>query len=340
MRHLVYLLVLISANAVTAQLPFGLIDVKITTVDEFAVFDGHIEAEQQSTVSAKLAGEIAAIYFDVDDLVEKNAVIIEFKNRGEKAELRAATAKLQEAQAQRQDAEQEFQRTEEVFQKKLVSKAKFDRDKAALHAARARLKAARAKRDAADERYEHTTVRAPYAGIVAQRHVEVGESTTPGQPLMTGYSLDKLRAVANIPQRLVNVIRPLKNADIITTDNQFSSSELTFIPHTRTGSHSYETRVRLPAGASGVFPGQFVKVRFATGQRQTIRIPRQAVVYRSEVTGVYVIGDADKVIFRHIRTGRLWKDQVEVLSGLAAGEKIANDPIKAGIFLKDQRKAH
>lgn len=96
-------------------------------------------------------------------------------------------------------------------------------------------------------------------------------------------------------------------------------------------------RVQLPEGVQGLFPGMFVKVAFVTGERSRLVVPVAAVVYRSEVTGVYVVGQDGRVAFRQIRAGRRTADgNMEVLAGLDAGETVALEPLQAGAYLKRQ----
>ena len=84
----------------------------------------------------------------------------------------------------------------------------------------------------------------------------------------------------------------------------------------------------------------FVKVAFVIGRERLLTVPRQAVVYRSEVTGVYVIDDQGRVRLRHVRTGRpTGDDNVAVLSGLSEGERVALDPVAAGARLKQQERS-
>ena len=74
------------------------------------------------------------------------------------------------------------------------------------------------------------------------------------------------------------------------------------------------------------------------GEEVRLLVPAAAVVYRSEVTAVYVVDGSNRVALRQIRAGRVLPDgSMEVLAGLAAGERVALDPIRAGIYLKELR---
>ena len=290
------------------------------------VVDAVIEAVFQSTVSAQTSGRITEVLVDVDDYVNKGDVIVRFRDKEQRAALTAAEARAEEAKAA-------FARMEELLAKKLVSQADYDKAKAAL-------KAANAAHEQAREQLEYTVVRAPYSGIVVKRHVEPGESANPGKPLMTGLSLESLRAVANVPQANIDAVRELQRARVILPgvgNPSVGGEKLTISPFADAASHTFKVRVDLPRGRHGVYPGMFVKAAFVTGESERLTVPESAVVHRSEVTAVYVL-DGETIRFRHIRIGRSLTDgRYEVLAGLDAGEKVALDPIRAGVMLKEMR---
>jgi len=169
--------------------------------------DGVVEAVNKATVSAQTGGAIQKIYVDVDDYVEKGAVIMQLKDVSQKAQLKKAQAGEKEAIANLAKAQDEYDRVKDVYAKKVVSKSSMDEATHALSAAKARLEAARASLDEAREQLSYTQVKAPYSGIVTQRHVEAGETVQPGTKLMTGVSLDKLRVNVDVPQSLINKVR-------------------------------------------------------------------------------------------------------------------------------------
>lgn len=315
------------AMAAEPQLPFEVTTAEPRTVVREAVVNAVIEAVQRATVSAQTSGRVVEVNFDTDDYVAKGDVLIRFRDAEQRAALKAAQARYAEAEA-------EFNRTKDIYEKKLVAKSAFDRAEAAFKAARAGL-------EQAQEQLEHTVVRAPYAGIVVKRHIEVGEVASPGQALMTGLSLERLRAVADVPQAHIDTLRSLSRARVLVPDGAPGAEgvKLTISPYADPISHTFKVRVDLPPGQHGVYPGMFAKVAFAVGEEARLVVPAAAVVHRSEVTAVYVVGEGNRVSLRHVRAGRTLPDgNVEVLAGLAAGERVALDPIRAGIYLKGQRE--
>jgi len=300
--------------------------------------DGVVEATNRTTVSAQTSGQVQEILYDVDDFVEKDAVLIRLKDTEQRARLVQAAADLKEAVARLEEARDEHKRTQEVFAKQLVSESAMDKAKAALKAARARFQAAEAGLAQAKEQLDYSQIRAPYAGLVTERRIEIGEVAQPGQALMSGLSLEQLRVIVDVPQSLVPRIREFGRARVERPDGGvIEAGKITIFPIADHGSNTFKLRLDLPEGTEGLFPGMFVKTAFVTGLREELLVPREAVVYRSEVTGVYVVDPDGQVRLRHVRLGRKTDGHFTILAGLNPGDRVAIDPIAAGVELKRQR---
>jgi RND family efflux transporter MFP subunit len=291
--------------------------------------DGTIEAVNQATVSAQTSGRIAEILYDVNDVVPAGAVIIRLKGTEQRAGLQAAQASVTEARARNTEAATQYQRIADMYQRRVVSKSQFDQAAANKDAAAARLAAAEAGAASAHEGVGYTEVRAPYGGVVTKRLVQVGETVGPGTPLMTGLSLKDLRVNFNIPQSIVGQVRQFKKAAVYVGAKRIESDKITIFPEAATPSSTFRARVDLPSGAADVAPGMYVKVGLMIGEADRLVIPVSAVVERSEVSGVYVIGSQGSAELRYVRKGHQLGDSVEILAGLAAGDNVALDPIAA-----------
>jgi len=306
--------------------------------------DGEVEAVNKATVSAQLRGTVQEILFDVDDYVEKGKMIIHLKDVSQQASLKKALAGEKEAVSHLAKARDEHQRIKDIYAKKVVSKSKMDDAKHSLSAAKARLESARANLEEAREQLTYTRVKAPYSGIVTERHVEVGETVQPGTQLMTGVSLDKLRVNIDVPQSLIKKIRDYEKAFIYTEavmgnePVKLAAEKITVFPIADRASNTFKVRLDLPQGITGLFPGMFVKASLVTGEKQVLMVPSQSIVHRSEVTAVYVLADDGAINFRHVRIGSVNNNRQIILSGLTEGEKVALHPIRAGIELMQQRQ--
>lgn len=331
----VFLAALLAAAPVTATVPFATATVDYEVAPRERVLDGRVEAVNQGTVSAQTSGRIAELPFDVNDFVDAGAVVARFTDVEQRAALDRAEADLAEARARLANAETEFERAEKMIANNTISQSRFDQAKAERDSARARLDAAVAGVETAREQLEYTVVRAPYAGIVSERHVELGELVSPGQPLISGLSLQSLRVNVDVPQSLFHEVRTIAKAAAYVNGKRIEAESLTFFPVADDAANTFRVRVNLPDGAVTLYPGMFIKVGFVVGETKRLLVPADAVVRRSELSAVYVV-DGDNVSLRQVRLGRKYGEAIEVLAGLNEGETVATDPVRAGIWLKDQ----
>ena len=305
-----------------------------TSVDR--VFDGTVEAVQQATVSAETGGRIQEVYFDVDDFVEAGSTLIRFTDVEQKTDLQRAEADLQGSRARLVEATEEFSRAENLKQRGLGSQRDLDRALAARKSAAASVTSAESAVVSARQQLEYTVVRAPYSGIVTKRHVEVGETVSRGQALISGLSLEKLRVIVDLPQHVAIEVRRDPRAMVLTEAEPVVPEKITLFPTADPVTKTFRVRLELPDGQFDLFPGMFVKAAFQVGEAERLLVPAAAIVQRSEVTAVYVLANGE-VRLRQIRVGANFGDQVEVLSGLDENEQVALDPVQAGIYAKTSK---
>jgi len=304
-------------------------DIELTTSAEAVV-----EAVRQSTVSAQIAGRIVALNFDVGDFVKQGAVIARIDERAVARAAEASEAQVREAQAALANARANYERSRQLLAQKFISQAALDQAESNYKAAQARVSALLAGAGAAATERSFATVVAPYSGVVSARHVELGEMATPGRPLMTGFDPSTLRVVATVPQAQVAAIRALGKAkiEVPSLGRWVDVKSMTIVPAADPRTHTTRIRLDLPEDVRGVVPGVYARAHFVVGTAPKLLVPRAAVVRRSEVTAVYVVGDDHRPRLRQVRLGEAGDEaSVEVLAGLQPGERVAVEPLKAGM---------
>ena len=302
-------------------------------------FDGVVEAINQATVSAQVSGRVTEIYFDVNDFVQQGEVILRIRDTEYKARLDSARAGLNEAKAGFKDAQLELARIKGLVKDKMVPESDFDKAEAALSTAKARVAASESRIKEVQEQVDNTVIRAPFSGVVVQRHVQIGEATQMGQALMTGFSLDALRVNVDIPQAFINAVRKYQQAMVNIpgdVERQVPVKGLTIFPYANPTSHTFRVRAELPEKLVELLPGMLVKINFTVDETERLLIPNNAIVRRSEVIGSYVLDEKNQITLRQIRLGHEFDGKTEVLAGLDAGETVALDPVRAGVILKQQ----
>ena len=293
-----------------------------------------LEAGRQSSVAAQIAGRVVEVRVDAGDAVRKGEVLVRLDERPSAHALEASEAQVREAQAALAHARLHYERSRQLLARQFISAAAFDRAEAEFRQAQARLAAMLAGAGAAATERGFATVVAPYAGVVSARHVEVGDMAMPGKPLLTTFDPTTLRAVATVPQSRLAEIRasPRARIEIPALGRSIEARSLSVIPAADPRTHTTRVRLDLPADVRGVHPGLYARVHFTVGRAVRLLVPREAVLRRSELVAVYVDGGAGRPLLRQVRLGAAGDEtHVEVLAGLAAGERVARDPVRAGL---------
>lgn len=327
---------LLATPSAWAALPFTVETVKYQTSDSGYSTEAAVEAVKQSTVSAQVSGRVAAVNFDAGDYVKAGSVLVRLSAQELSSAVAGSQAQVAQAAASLANARANYERQQQLFQQKFISQAALDRATAEFRAAEAAARAARAGAGQTSAVSGYTVITAPFSGVVAARHVELGETVSPGKPLMTGFDPKDMRVIANIPQyRLAQVkAAPRAAVEIPALNKWIDATGVSVLPSADTATHTVKVRIDLPANVEGVIPGMFARAHFSVGSARKLVIPASAVVRRSEITAVYVVSK-DRVSLRQIRLGVADpRGQVEVLAGLNAGDVIALQPVKAGIYAK------
>jgi RND family efflux transporter MFP subunit len=243
----------------------------------------------------------------------------------------AGAAQARAAQAAMDVATRDFERQRQLFAQNFISRAALDQAEARFRTSQAGASAQLASAGAAKTQSDFYIVKAPYAGVVANVAVVLGDMAMPGRPLLTLYDPAALRVTAAIPQsaRARSGAAPAPQVEIPgAAAGLIRPVQVQTLPTVDAASHTLEWRLDLPPQTQAV-PGMFARVWLsASGGGDEVRlfVPAQALVRRAEVTAVYVIGPDGKPLLRQVRPGRSEGGRVEILSGVAAGESVALDP--------------
>ena len=334
MSRAALLLALSLAASVAAAADLKTAPVELREVELDTSAEAVVEAVRQSTVSAQIAGRIVDLRFDVGDYVKKGQVIARIDERAVSQAEAASVAQVREARAALGNARAQYERSKQLFAQKFISQAALDQAEATYKSAQARVAALLAGAGQAATERSFATVVAPYSGVVSARYVELGEMATPGKPLFTGFDPSTLRVVANVPQTQVAAIQALSRArvEIPSTGKWFDAKSLVIVPSADPRTHTTRIRLELPEDVRGVYPGVYARAHFAIGKALKLLAPRAAILRRSEVTAVYVVGADGTPRLRQVRLGEAAdENSVEVLAGLEPGERVALEPVKAGM---------
>jgi RND family efflux transporter MFP subunit len=197
-----------------------------------------------------------------------------------------------------------------------------------LEAVRAQSDAARAQESGARTMMSYTRLVAPFAGVITARTADPGTMAAPGMTLLQVDQAGVLQLYATVDESAIAAIR--KGMKTPVSINGDSSSKIAgvvaeIVPAADPSSHSFLVKIDLPS-SSVLRAGMYGTAEFANGIRQTILIPRSAVVSRGSLSCVYVLDGRGIAQLRYLTLGAGQGDSFEVLSGVSAGEKLVDAP--------------
>lgn len=303
--------------------PLATVPVELREIELTYPAEAVVEAVKQAVIAAQVPGRVVEVRADAGDAVKQGQLLMRIDAR-EAAEGYAAS------QATLANAKANYERTKNLHAQKFISKAALDK-------AEADYRAAQAGAGAAGAAASHASIVSPLTGFVAQRHTEAGELATPGRPLITVYDPKGLRVTSSIPQYKLAAVRATLQAKIEfpETGKWVDAAKVEVLPAADPRTHTVTARVYLPDNLPGIIPGMFARTHFVTGKAKKLLVPAAAVLRRGEVTAVYVIDEKNAARLRQVRLSEpLAGGYHEVLAGLSAGEKVALDPVKAGIVAR------
>ncbi len=341
-----------------APVTVSVVSASATTWPSVYETTGTVRARTSATISAKLMGYVREVNVQTGDRVREGQVLVILDSRDLDVSSKRAEAARDEvrtsipeadsgvaaAKANLDLARATFGRMQELFQKKSISNQEFDEASARLKASQAAYEMAQARRNQLNSKMvqvdqevrstevtrTYAEIRAPFAGIVTAKAVEAGSMALPGMSLLTIERDGGYRLEASVEESKLSTIRSGQAVRVTLdgVDRTMDARVSEIVPAVDASSRAYIVKIDLPAMAS-IRSGMFGRAAFELGSRPALTIPSAAVTDRGQLQSV-LVADGGVARTRLITAGEKRGDQIEVLSGLSAGEKVIF-PIPPGL---------
>jgi membrane fusion protein (multidrug efflux system) len=283
---------------------------------------GTVKPVHESAVAAKLLAKVLEINATAGQVVQKDQVLVKLDDADLQARLKQAEAGLASAQVRSEQTKTEFGRAEQLKSKKAISQTDFDAAQAAMKSAAAEFERATQAVKESQVMLDYATIRSPMSGTIIDKRVEVGDTVSPGQILLTLFDPTHMQMVASVRESLALKLKPGQllptRLDALDFDCEATISEV--VPESDVASRSFTVKVTGPC-PPGVYSGMFGRLMIPLDEEEVLVIPVAAVRKVGQLTMVDVASD-NSVSRRNVRLGRTLEEDIEVLAGLVEGELV------------------
>ena len=304
-------------------------------------FSGNIEGKHKVTLSTKIMGQITSMPYDAGTKVSAGQILVKINSDDLRAKRAQIKASALEAQAAFKNAEVNYERMKNLYAKKSASQRELDDVETMYQMASAKRNAVKEMENEINDAISYGELRSPFSGFIVAKMAQQGDIASPGMPLLTIEDLSALKIIARVPESEIHLF---KLKDKVRVRIESLETDLTGVveqvnPSGNPMSRQFDVKVALTgmdkAQSVYVKSGMYAQVILEKGTSKTITVPQSAIVKRGQLEGIFIMSDRGTAALRWIRTGNTFGKEVQVLSGLRAGEKVILSNI---MQLKDGQK--
>ncbi len=289
---------------------------------------GKIEAENSANVSTRMMGYITSIKVKTGQKVSKGQLLATVNNTDLQAKRAQTEAGITQATAAYNSAKKDYDRFVVLLGQKSASQKEMDNVATQYEMAKAGLEATKQMKNEVMAQFSYTNITAPFSGTITNTFVKEGDMANPGMPLVSLEGNTKLQAIVMVSESEISQIKNGMAADIMvkSIDKSFKGNVIEVSSSAKNTGGQYIVKLSLENTIESILSGMFANVVFpvekpnVTAKNTMILVPKQAIINQGQLNGIYTVNNDRIAILRWLRLGKTFGDQVEVLSGLSAGE--------------------
>ncbi|HUV11459.1 MAG TPA: efflux RND transporter periplasmic adaptor subunit, partial [Acidimicrobiia bacterium] len=314
-----------AARTVTAP-PVMVVEVASRDIVDRIQATGQILAVEEASIAAEVNGRITKVWVREGAGVAAGDALLEIDREKRELELSNMRAGAAEAEEMIAKARRESKRIESLHARNAASNAQLDEAETAVRSSVSRFEAARAQLGLAERALRDASVTAPFAGLIARRHVSVGDYVSVGHPIFDLVALDPVEVEFHLTERDSGRAKIGDRVDVRVAshpDESFRATVEMVSPRIEPRSRTLRVKATLDNRDGRLRPGLFARVDLGVAERSGVpMIPEDAILQRSDGAVVFVLVGADRVERRNMRPGIYRDGWVEVVDGVVAGERV------------------
>lgn len=296
------------------------------------VANGSVHPWQEIIIGPEVGGyRVEQVLVDVGDKVRSGQELVRLAGDLLAADVSSKKASVASAEATLANADSALKRAQSLSTSGVLSASDLDRLRSEELAARARVEVAKAELEGAELRLRYTRVTAPDDGVISARNVSVGQIAQTGAEMLRMVRKGRVEWRAEIPEARMREIKVGQSVHLTTADGSTVDGKVrTVAPTVESATRTGLVYVDIPAGAAKA--GMFARGEIVLERSAAHMAPVASIVIQDGYSYVFVLNADDTVQRRHVETGAVKGNAIEIVSGLQAGERIVD---KGAGFLKD-----
>ena len=302
-------------------------------ITEIITATGSVSAWRDVMVSSETSGRVTGVPVKVGDAVKAGQTLVRVDDELKVIAVEQAKAQLLAAEVNMKKADKDYQRAEKLFETKDIADVELEGNKLGLRAAEAQYKSAQVGLKYAQKQLDDSQIKAPVAGTIASKMVEVGEMVGPGRVVVNIVDMGKAKVKLSIPEEEIAKLHAGQSARLradADTANSIMGSVYTVGSKSESPiGHSYPVEI-VVAGVTGraLKAGMFVRVEITVQSIQhALTIAKEQLAADAATPSVYVVENTIAHL-RPVKLGIHSVDRYQIVSGVKEGDLIISFGLK------------
>jgi len=312
------------------SIPVKILKVENQSFQPSLKVSGIVKAQQAALISSRIMGRLERINFKIGDQIKKGDVLISLKSEELDAKSAQIEAKIEAAESNFKTVSNNLNRMKSLYKKESISLQELEAAENQFQSAKSQLEAAKQMKAEVLAALEEANIQAPYAGVLVNRFIEIGDMAMPGKPLLAIEQPTNFEVRALIPESYITQISMDSTLEVTIKSMQrkLKGKLIELSSSAENTGGQFVAKIALSEAGFPIRSGMFAEVELPLQsdlRDEGLFIPQSALVEKGGLQGVYTLSQSNTAILRWLRLGEKKDNQIKVLSGLTEGERIIQE---------------
>ena len=296
---------------------------KKANISSTIVITGKVTPQFEVMIVPKVGGKVSQVPVDVGSRIKKGSLLVKLETTDQELSLSGGRVTHDQAVLNYNNAKANYERNVALFNQGAISKKDLEMSELAYRSARETVSGAQIGIANVRNQISNATITSPIDGEVATRTIDPGEMAGPTQPVMTVVNIDKVFVEGTVAESDISLIKEGQKVTVKVeaAGGSFDGIIKTLSPVANAQTKGYPVKVEISNTDRKLKPGMFAEIHLVTKNKDdVIVVPKEALVTRGSDKILYVVKN-NVVEERTVQTGIESDDRIEIVKGLAAGDK-------------------